>query len=319
MEIVHELAAVGPGTRSTVVQVLGAALLFYALEVFVLKGPLSSWLRKVFGQNQKLSPRQVEYAVTQAACRIVGSVHFLIQIPLALMVIYSPEMTNRYGRLYATNGLTRSVLTVSAGYFLYDAVVCLVRYEGMPFLVHGVFASILYTYGALSGYLGYYAALFVLWEISTPFVYIRWFLHTLGRSKSREYMINGFAMMAAFFLCRNVVGSLSSYEFWDVSGRELLSPALDALHKIPPFILWGIRMANCVFMTLNTMWFAKMVRGALALVGGRPHKGGPGDIEQESSESDGLEYLDGPPPKFKAKFAAATVPIFVDASGKKLS
>lgn len=75
------------------------------------------------------------------------------------MVIYSPEMTNRYGRLYATNGLTRAVLTVSAGYFLYDAVVCLVRYEGMPFLVHGVFASILYTYGALSGYLGYYGTL----------------------------------------------------------------------------------------------------------------------------------------------------------------
>lgn len=57
-----------------------AALLFYALEVFVLKGPLSSWLRKVFGQNRKLSPTQVEYAVTQAACRIVGSVHFLIQV-----------------------------------------------------------------------------------------------------------------------------------------------------------------------------------------------------------------------------------------------
>lgn len=50
------------------------------------------------------------------------------------------------------------------------------------------------------------AALFVLWEISTPFVYMRWLLHTLGKSKSREYLINGFAMMGAFFLCRNVAG-----------------------------------------------------------------------------------------------------------------
>lgn len=116
--------------------------------------------------------------------------------------------------------------------------------------------------------------------------------------------------------------AVSSLEFWDVSGRELLSPALDVLHKIPPAILWGIRGANCVFMTLNTMWFAKMVRGCIALLWGRPHKGGPGDIEPEDS-GEGLEYLDGPLPKpntFRASQAAGTVvPIFVDACAKKES
>lgn len=59
-------------------------------------------------------------------------------------------------------------------------------------------------------------------------------------------------------------------------------------------------------------------------MGGRPHKGGPGDIEQETSESEGLEYLDGPPPKPKSKLASAHsasrgVPILVDASAKKLA
>lgn len=72
-----------------------AALLFYALEVFVLKGPMSSWLRKMFGQNRKLSPTQVEYAVTQAACRIVGSVHFLIQV-WPLQVTQKPFTLSKY-------------------------------------------------------------------------------------------------------------------------------------------------------------------------------------------------------------------------------
>ncbi len=48
--------------------------------------------------------------------------------------------------------------------------------------------------------------MFLLWECSTPFVFMRWALHTLGRTDSRLYVANGLTMMAVFFLCRNVLG-----------------------------------------------------------------------------------------------------------------
>ena len=48
--------------------------------------------------------------------------------------------------------------------------------------------------------------MFLLWECSTPFVFARWGLHTLGRTNSKLYLYNGLTMMAVFFVCRNVMG-----------------------------------------------------------------------------------------------------------------
>ena len=49
-------------------------------------------------------------------------------------------------------------------------------------------------------------AAFLLWECSTPFVYARWFLFTLGKSETKAYIINGLCMLASFFIFRNVMG-----------------------------------------------------------------------------------------------------------------
>ena len=49
-------------------------------------------------------------------------------------------------------------------------------------------------------------AAFLLWECSTPFVYARWFLFTLGRADTKAYVANGLAMLASFFIFRNVLG-----------------------------------------------------------------------------------------------------------------
>ena len=48
--------------------------------------------------------------------------------------------------------------------------------------------------------------MFLLWECSTPFVFMRWGLHALGRVNTKLYLYNGLTMMAVFFLCRNVMG-----------------------------------------------------------------------------------------------------------------
>ena len=76
------------------------------------------------------------------------------QIPLACWVMWTPELAAN--RLIAKTPASVAMLCISAGYFIYDAAVSIVRYEGIAYLLHGVIAGILYTYGAMTGFLSYY-------------------------------------------------------------------------------------------------------------------------------------------------------------------
>jgi len=80
--------------------------------------------------------------------------HICVQIPLAFWVMWTPELAAN--RLIAKTPASMAMLCISAGYFIYDAIVAIVRYEGMAYLVHGVIAGLLYTYGAMTSFLSYY-------------------------------------------------------------------------------------------------------------------------------------------------------------------
>lgn len=49
--------------------------------------------------------------------------------------------------------------------------------------------------------------MFLMWELSTPFVFLRWMLHELGHASSKLYVANGVTMMLVFAACRNLWGS----------------------------------------------------------------------------------------------------------------
>ena len=70
------------------------------------------------------------------------------------MVIWSPEMATN--RIYATSPLSFLVTITSAGYFLYDLYICIFRWEGPAYLLHGTFCSTLFCYAACTGFLHYY-------------------------------------------------------------------------------------------------------------------------------------------------------------------
>ena len=50
--------------------------------------------------------------------------------------------------------------------------------------------------------------------------------------------MNGLAMLATFFLCRNLGGSYMAINFWRVTGRELAAPRQNG---ISPVVLWTYR------------------------------------------------------------------------------
>lgn len=79
-----------------------------------------------------------------------------MQIPLAIYVMLSPDMAAN--KIYSTTGYSFWMTTTSAGYFLYDVIICTLRFEGGAYLMHGAFCFVLYTYTALSGFLHYYGS-----------------------------------------------------------------------------------------------------------------------------------------------------------------
>ena len=104
-----------------------------------------------------------------------------------------------------------------------------------------------------------------MWEISTPFVNVRWLLHTMGLAHTQLYVANGLAMVAAFFCCRNVWGIYCSVRFFGATQAELDNPRPGGFS---PGGIWGYRVANVSLNALNVVWFYKMATKAAKLLSG---------------------------------------------------
>jgi hypothetical protein len=104
-----------------------------------------------------------------------------------------------------------------------------------------------------------------MWEMSTPFVNVRWLLSAMGRADSRLYVANGLAMVGMFFLCRNVWGTWCSYLFFRATQSELDHPRPGGFS---PAGIWGYRIANVSLNALNFVWFSKMAGKAAKLLRG---------------------------------------------------
>ena len=68
--------------------------------------------------------------------------------------------------------------------------------------------------------------MFLMWEVSTPCVYARWFLAHVGRHNTRLYIANGLAMLATFFVARNCLGLCTPL-------FSSLRTTADLLHETP--------------------------------------------------------------------------------------
>ncbi|KAF8067209.1 glpF [Scenedesmus sp. PABB004] len=207
---------------------------------------------RMAGQEKKKAS-----TATQMMPRVVCFIHNIIQVPLALVILADPYF-NR-SPIYARDAFSTLVMAISAGYFLYDTVECVARlqHEGTDFLLHGVFCLVVFANLTYTGYMHFYGAGFLLWELSTPFMHFRWFLYKIGRESTRLYAANAAAGMAMFFACRILWGNALSLLFWRDSLAALASPEGAAL---PLASIWFYRLSTVVMNGLNAWWFSKMVR-----------------------------------------------------------
>lgn len=245
-------------------------------------------------------------AATQMLPRAVCFVHNVLQVPLAYRILTDPAF--RADAMFYATPFSRLVMLISAGYFLYDTLECLWRFEheGAEFLLHGVMCFVTYSQLYRSAQMNWLGAGFLMWELSTPFMHARWFLYKIGRDKSAIYPLNALMGMLVFFLCRNCFGPWLSWQFLKQSSaalatsrgrRELWMPAI-----------WFFRSAVVILNGLNAFWFSKMAKMLVEAVRGGGAGGAEGEEDGKKTDGDGKRATRRAAVQMSASAAAPTPP-----------
>ena len=146
------------------------------------------------------------------------------------------------------------VHAISLGYFAYDLVHCLLHYQlsGFPFALHAFCSGLVYLL-SFRPYLMYWGAVFLSYELSTPFLNVHWFCDKLGLSASRLSFVNGLSLVGTFFVARLLLGIPASlYVDWRMVKN----------YEAEPLWLVAFYLASNVAMNwLNLLWFHKLLVG----------------------------------------------------------
>ena len=110
--------------------------------------------------------------------------------------------------IHATSDASYTCIVLAAGYFLYDVFICITRFQenGFAFSLHAVVCCFAYCTAIVTGHLHHVGAGFLMWEFSTPFLYVRWVMLKAGLGNSKMMPVANYAFVLAFFACRIVYG-----------------------------------------------------------------------------------------------------------------
>ena len=162
---------------------------------------------------------------------------------------------------------------------------------GPGLLAHAVAALLVFLLGFRPVF-NYYGPVFILYELSTPFLNLHWFFDKLDMTGSDPQLYNGIALIGSFFAARLCWGTYSSIRvIWDVyqvlfhgaspspilaavtgadtAADAVLGVSADPRDEIMRFarseetVPWWICAvylgANLTLHSLNFYWFGKMI------------------------------------------------------------
>lgn len=223
------------------VTILRALLLWWSLQL--LSHGLSP---RLFPKAFATMPARTR---TQWDIHVVSFVHSAVVAPIALYYwLYMDVPTDR---LWGYNYSLAQMYSLSLGYFAWDLVVSL-RYEGFSFVLHGLLGLVASTL-VFCPLLMYDGLGVLIWELSTPFLNIHWFLDKLKMTGSRAQFVNAMCLVVTYIGVRLVLGVYMSYSLI----TQLWNPAL-VLPSLPIRMVYTLGLPTLNF--LNYMWFFKMLR-----------------------------------------------------------
>lgn len=270
--------------------------LCYVLSKWYLFPPAINWrLSREAGLQKNTSrySRRYNALAIQSGIHLVSLLQTIVVLYLSLRFLTRDDAVTGFhtarDRVFGYTRETEVVCIYACGYFLWDAVISLL-YSTPAFFLHGLISLVVFMIG-LTPYISYYAPVFLMFELSNPFLNIRWFglkyldsegeaasnaeanveEHETHPSRSQKFakmflLLNNLVFMIVFFLSRIVWGWYQiirlCMDFWAVrheSGFKLCETAV-------------IVVGNLVLDVLNAIWFSTMVTVAIKVMCGRKPK-----------------------------------------------
>jgi hypothetical protein len=207
---------------------------------------------------------------------------------LALWVLWADDELRQMDhaeRVWGYTGAAGLIQALVTGYFVWDLAMAILHFTvfGPGALAHAICALTVYVVG-FRPFINYYSPIFILWELSTPFLNFHWFMDKIKLTGSKVQLYNGIALIGTFFCVRLVWGTYqSSRVLQDIWTSLNLSPVGSLDHAkaengdldifrmsetmryatkgtgVPIWAAVAVMVANMTLNSLNLYWFIKMI------------------------------------------------------------
>ncbi|ODQ82254.1 hypothetical protein BABINDRAFT_10719 [Babjeviella inositovora NRRL Y-12698] len=198
---------------------------------------------------------QIDYCI-----HVVSMIQCVVIFTLMTPLFNHPDLSK--DRVFGYVPYGGLVLSFALGYFIWDALISLayVKYFGPGFLIHGVISSLVFGV-AFQPMIVYYCPIFLLFEVSTPFLNLRWFGNKIPGLVSDNFkMINNIILIILFFFVRISYGLFQAFKLFT-----------DFYHaRNDERFIWQFAMVivvgNLGLNLLNFFWFSKMLKIAVITI-----------------------------------------------------
>lgn len=154
-----------------------------------------------------------------------------------------------WGKAFGVNEELARCSAVATGYFLWDTIT--EAYGGqLDFITHGLSTLSIFLF-SFRPFVLYFVPVSLVYELSTPFLNMHWFLDKTNRTGTTLQLVNGVTLLGTFFGARIVYGTYASY--------DLLSTVWAVRNDIPKWLAAVYLIGNPVLNVLNVFWFGKMI------------------------------------------------------------
>ncbi|KAL3233837.1 hypothetical protein RNJ44_03877 [Nakaseomyces bracarensis] len=253
----------------SVLYVALAYQLWYLLALKFLFPPFTKWrLNHSKNPDDKKKAKSLNI---QAAIHFVSLLQSLVVVYLSLVFLGNKEKAvipyqDVESRIFGRCRDTEVITIYAIGYFVWDMYIS-AMHSTLPFVLHGIISTAVFVIG-LKPYIQYYAPVFLMFELSNPFLNFRWFglkyLPTENRICGIFLLVNNLVLLFLFFGARIAwgwyqIGRLT-WDFYTVrhDDRFLL---LDST-----IIVGG----NLILDILNAVWFSTMLSVAINTIKRKP-------------------------------------------------
>ncbi|KAL8832643.1 MAG: hypothetical protein Q9170_004803 [Blastenia crenularia] len=227
--------------------------------------------------SARLAPKT--YPQLSRKTKVNWDVHFVSMVQscfinsLALWVIYADKERTAMGwkeRVWGYTGASGMVQGFAAGYFTWDLLASVkdVDVHGWGALFHAASALTVSMMG-FRPFVNYYGINLILYELSTPFLNIHWWLDKVGMTGSTLQLVNGIALLATFGGSRLVWGTYQNYSMYQDIWKAVQNPGE---LPVPSWLALAYLASTTALSGLNFYWFSKMLQ-ALAKRFEKPDKG----------------------------------------------